>query len=85
MNKEDIQYQLEKGYIIKVNEQYFYYPKDKDANVISISEAKKLTKNQKKPTSQAKKGVAGVDYPTDDGFLLKMKVKFFQKRMRDWS
>ncbi|MGC4431182.1 pneumococcal-type histidine triad protein, partial [Streptococcus suis] len=29
LNKEDIQYQLEKGYIIKVNEQYFYYPKDK--------------------------------------------------------
>lgn len=79
LNKEDIQYQLEKGYIIKVNEQYFYYPKDKDANVISISEAKKLTKNQKKPTSQAKKGVAGVDYPTDDGFLFENEDQILSK------
>ncbi|MFX4025247.1 hypothetical protein ACJBZ2_11485, partial [Streptococcus suis] len=76
LNKEYIKFELEKVYIIKLIDVFFYYPKDKDANVISISEAKKLTKNQKKPTSQAKKGVAGVDYPTDDGYLFENEGQF---------
>lgn len=77
--KEDIQYQLEKGYIVKVQNNYFYYPNSKDAHVISLAEAKKITKNQKKVLTEAESGVAGIDFPTDDGFLFENEGQILSK------
>ncbi|MCP1639541.1 Leucine-rich repeat (LRR) protein [Streptococcus gallinaceus] len=74
--KEDIFYKVEQGYIISVNGHYHYYPKEKDANIISLKYAKKLTKNQKRMDA---KGVAGIDFPTDDGFLFEKESQIISK------
>ncbi|WP_156008160.1 pneumococcal-type histidine triad protein [Streptococcus ruminantium] len=78
-DKKDVQYQLENGYIVKIKDNYFYYPNKKDANVISLTEAKKITKNQKKPAKQQEKGVAGVHFPTDDGFLFENEKQILSR------
>lgn len=79
LKKSDIQYELEQGYIVEINEQYFYYPKSKGANVLSLKEAQNLTKGQKKSSAKTKEGVAGVDFPTDDGFLFKNEEQILTK------
>lgn len=78
-DKKDVQYQLENGYVVKIKDSYFYYPNKKDANVISLAEAKKITKNQKKPAKKQEKGVAGVHFPTDDGFLFENEKQILSR------
>ncbi|AND79767.1 pneumococcal-type histidine triad protein [Streptococcus pantholopis] len=85
LKKKNIITKLEKGYIVKIDEDFCYYPTDKEhkANIISIKEARKRTKylkleehhgkkNKKnKKRKNKKKGyVEGIDKPTSDGFLL---------------
>ncbi|AXQ78184.1 pneumococcal-type histidine triad protein [Streptococcus chenjunshii] len=85
LEKKDIVTKLEKGYIVKIDEDFYYYPTDKKhkANVISIKEARKLTKylkieehhvkknkKNKKRKNKKKRQIEGIDKPTNDGFLL---------------
>ncbi|MGT2665798.1 pneumococcal-type histidine triad protein [Streptococcus rifensis] len=78
-DKKDVLYQLEKGYIVKVSDEVYYYPEETGANIIEKTEAEKLTKNQTKPTKQASSSVPGVDKPTDDGFLLTDEKQIISK------
>lgn len=72
-DKRHIKYQLEKGYVILVDNKYCYFTSEKGeaGNIISLAKAKKLTKDVKKNNKGKKvaKEVAGVDVPTGDGFL----------------
>lgn len=85
-NEKDVLYKVRTGYIIQVNGKVYYYPKKTGDGIVTLEEARKLTANnpehdhhghdhnhdyeeQKQPsTNQA--GVAGIDRPTSDGFLL---------------
>lgn len=74
LNQADIQYELEQGYVIKVNNKFYYFPKDniKQTNIVTREEAKNITKNNYTDnikTINKSNGIAGIDYPTIDGFL----------------
>lgn len=90
LNKDDILYEVAQGYIIKVNGKFFYYPKEnvKQTNIVTREEAEKLTKNndvhehEHKATNDSNKkksGVAGIDYPTSDGFLFSSEGQIIGK------
>ncbi|HFI0404877.1 TPA: pneumococcal-type histidine triad protein [Streptococcus suis] len=85
-NEKDVLYKVRTGYIILVNGKVYYYPKKTGDGIVTLEEARKLTANnpnhdhhghdhnhdheeQKQPTTN-QAGVAGIDRPTSDGFLL---------------
>ena len=47
LNKDNIQYEVAQGYIIKVKDKYYYYPKEnvKQTNIVTKEEAEKITAN----------------------------------------
>ncbi|MBF0714637.1 pneumococcal-type histidine triad protein, partial [Gemella sp. GH3] len=74
LKEDDIQYELAQGYVIKVNNKFYYYPKKnvEQTNIVTEEEAKKITKNNYKDSTNSKdstNGIAGIDYPTSDGFI----------------
>ncbi len=74
-DKNQVMYQVDKGYIIRIGKTFYYYTSEKGGKggLINLKEAKKLTKGRQKTTADEtkKKQVSGIDKPTDDGFLLK--------------
>ncbi|HFU4377641.1 TPA: pneumococcal-type histidine triad protein [Streptococcus suis] len=85
-NEKDVLYKVRTGYIIQVNGKVYYYPKKTGDGIVTLEEARKLTANnpdhdhhghdhnhdheeQKQPSTNHA-GVAGIDRPTSDGFLL---------------
>ncbi|HFH9945710.1 TPA: pneumococcal-type histidine triad protein [Streptococcus suis] len=85
-NEKDILYKVRTGYIIQVNGKVYYYPKKTGDGIVTLEEARKLTANnpdhdhhghdhnhdheEQKQSSTNQAGVAGIDRPTSDGFLL---------------
>ncbi|HFI0214305.1 TPA: pneumococcal-type histidine triad protein [Streptococcus suis] len=85
-NEKDVLYKVRTGYIIQVNGKVYYYPKKTGDGIVTLEEARKLTANnpdhdhhghdhnhdheEQKQSSTNQAGVAGIDRPTSDGFLL---------------
>lgn len=85
-NEKDVLYKVRTGYIIQVNGKVYYYPKKTRDGIVTLEEARKLTANnpehdhhghnhnhdheEQKQSSTNQAGVAGIDRPTSDGFLL---------------
>lgn len=85
-NEKDVLYKVRTGYIIQVNGKVYYYPKKTGDGIVTLEEARKLTANnpehdhhghnhnhdheEQKQSSTNQEGVAGIDRPTSDGFLL---------------
>ncbi|WP_162011186.1 pneumococcal-type histidine triad protein [Streptococcus sp. S784/96/1] len=78
--EKDLQYKVANGAIVKVNGKYYFYPKTKNQGIVTLDEARQLTKNNKEDHHHGhnhehdhkktnKKEVAGIDRPTSDGFL----------------
>lgn len=73
--KDDLQYKVANGSIVKVNDKLYFYPKSKNQGIVTLEEARQLTKNNKEHNHEQehkktnKKEVAGIDRPTSDGFL----------------
>lgn len=83
-DKAHILHQLEKGYVIQAGDKLYYYSPEKGekAGLVSLKEAKKISKNAKAKTVKKEKNskkVAGIDLPTDDGFLLKNEKQIIGK------
>lgn len=86
LNESDILYKVRTGYIIRVKGKIYYYPKKAGDGIVSLEEARKLTENNpehdhhhhdhghdhelESQSSTSQTGVAGIDRPTTDGFLL---------------
>ncbi|HFI0645338.1 TPA: pneumococcal-type histidine triad protein [Streptococcus suis] len=85
-NEKDVLYKVRTGYIIQVNGKVYYYPKKTGDGIVTLEEARKLTANnpehdhhghnhnhaheEQKQSTTNQVGVAGIDRPTSDGFLL---------------
>ncbi|MGT2866217.1 pneumococcal-type histidine triad protein [Streptococcus fryi] len=76
LDMSDVLYQVKTGYIIKVNDKVYYHPKEKGLGIVTLKEARQLTKNNPheehddhSDENKKGKGVAGIDHPTSDGFL----------------
>ncbi|HEL1618673.1 TPA: pneumococcal-type histidine triad protein [Streptococcus suis] len=83
-NEKDVLYKVRTGYIIQVNGKVYYYPKKTGDGIVTLEEARKLTANnpehdhhghdhaheEQKQSTINQVGVAGIDRPTSDGFLL---------------
>lgn len=78
--EKDLQYKVANGAIVKVNGKYYFYPKTKNQGIVTLDDARQLTKNNKEDHHHGhnhehgheknnKKEVAGIDRPTSDGFL----------------
>lgn len=79
--EKDLQYKIANGSIVKVDGKFYFYPKAKNQGIVSLEEARELTKNNKEEhhdhnhnhdhgdKKTMHKEVAGIDHPTSDGFL----------------
>ncbi|NKZ19359.1 pneumococcal-type histidine triad protein [Streptococcus ovuberis] len=63
LDKKDVQYEVEQGYIIKLKDRFYYYPKEKSASASKGTE----------------KAIPGVTVPTSDGFQLADDSKILSK------
>lgn len=93
LNEKHILYKVRTGYIIQVDGKVYYYPKKSGLGIVSLDEAREMTKNNQHhahhhhdhshdhSSSQQHQdgGIAGIDRTTSDGFLLTSEKQIQQR------
>ncbi len=76
LKNEDIEYELAQGYIIKIDNKFYYYPKENvtQTNVVTKEEAEKITSDNHEEENHSNehnnKEIPGITVKDSDGFIL---------------